>query len=365
MKRIFKSLLFIITLLISIYYYNVITNQYMDPFFTTSYGRGLEYKFNKLSSIDNNKVVFVGGSNVAFGIDSDIIERKLEVPVVNMALHASLSTYVIVEPVLPYLKKGDIMIISREFGGGDKLYGSSPKIANYFRFMPLRARLEVYKNLDAIAPILKNIIISSQENLKTLKFEKQYKYRLGPYSSNAFRNDNLLDKVIDFKMTNEQYNEIKRIDLNPISDSELLDYYRGVNEKLKRKGVSVYFSIPAIIDVRHTRKDMIRYYQKLSEDTGIPLLSTITYDYPRDKMFNTMYHLNKKGREDRSLNSSSEISKAIGSLSVNSDVSRKHVIYKNESEQQREISELNSFKLGDYNKESGIITFSNPEDKSV
>lgn len=33
------------------------------------------------------KVILVGGSNVAFGLDSEIIQHQLEVPVVNMGLH--------------------------------------------------------------------------------------------------------------------------------------------------------------------------------------------------------------------------------------------------------------------------------------
>ena len=47
-------------------------------------------KHQRLSSIQESKVVLVGGSNLPFGIKSPLIEEALGMPVVNMGLHAGL-----------------------------------------------------------------------------------------------------------------------------------------------------------------------------------------------------------------------------------------------------------------------------------
>ena len=47
-------------------------------------------KLHVLSATISPKVVLVGGSNLAFGIDSELISKSLGMPVVNMGLHAGL-----------------------------------------------------------------------------------------------------------------------------------------------------------------------------------------------------------------------------------------------------------------------------------
>jgi len=67
------------------------------------------------------KIILVGGSNLAFGIDSRLLQDSLHVNVVNMGLYAKLGLRYMLAQVKPYIRAGDIVIVVPEY---DQFYGS-------------------------------------------------------------------------------------------------------------------------------------------------------------------------------------------------------------------------------------------------
>ena len=67
------------------------------------------------------KIILVGGSNLAFGIDSRMMEDSLHVNVVNMGLYAKLGLRYMLAQVKPYIRRGDIVLIVPEY---DQFYGN-------------------------------------------------------------------------------------------------------------------------------------------------------------------------------------------------------------------------------------------------
>ena len=57
----------------------------------------LDEKYNRLMEIDEPKIIVVGGSSVAFGLESEIIEEYTGMPVVNFGLYAALGTKVMLD----------------------------------------------------------------------------------------------------------------------------------------------------------------------------------------------------------------------------------------------------------------------------
>ena len=72
-------------------------------------------KHHRLSTLGSPKVVLVGGSNLPFGIKSQIIEEALDKPVVDMGLHAGLGLNYILSEVEKDIHEGDIVIVSPEY----------------------------------------------------------------------------------------------------------------------------------------------------------------------------------------------------------------------------------------------------------
>lgn len=72
-------------------------------------------KHHRLSEVDSPKVLLVGGSNLSFGIMSQMIEDSLHLPVVNMGLHAGFGMRYILSEVKPHIQAGDRVIVSLEY----------------------------------------------------------------------------------------------------------------------------------------------------------------------------------------------------------------------------------------------------------
>jgi len=72
-------------------------------------------KFENLKTEKSPKIVLVGGSNLAFGMDSKTISEYYDMPVMNMGLHVGIGLRFLLEGIKPYIKKNDIIIIVPEY----------------------------------------------------------------------------------------------------------------------------------------------------------------------------------------------------------------------------------------------------------
>lgn len=72
-------------------------------------------KHKYAQSIQKPKIILAGGSNLAFGIASDSIEKKLNRPVVNLGLYVGFGLDFILQETLSEVKKGDLVILSIEY----------------------------------------------------------------------------------------------------------------------------------------------------------------------------------------------------------------------------------------------------------
>ena len=71
-------------------------------------------KYERLLAADSEKIVVVGGSSVAFGLDSKLMEEKTGIPVVNFGLYAALGTKLMLDLSLPHINEGDTVVIAPE-----------------------------------------------------------------------------------------------------------------------------------------------------------------------------------------------------------------------------------------------------------
>lgn len=71
-------------------------------------------KHARLDAARSPKIVFVGGSNLAYGLDSPSVERALGRQVANMGMNAYLGVNFVLEEVAAALKPGDTVVLSLE-----------------------------------------------------------------------------------------------------------------------------------------------------------------------------------------------------------------------------------------------------------
>ena len=105
-----KNIVFLLKLVAAIcllagYIYHVL------PQYENGYNASLIDKVERLESIDGPKIVLLGHSSLAFGIDSERIEEAFGMPVVNMGLHGGNGNAFHEEMAKYNVAQGDIYII--------------------------------------------------------------------------------------------------------------------------------------------------------------------------------------------------------------------------------------------------------------
>lgn len=104
------GILFAIVLFCCVIYFGLffafIPAQYSD-----NYNASLIDKVNRLETIDKPKIILVGNSNLAYGIDSQMIEEAIGMPVVNLGLHGGLGNKFLERIALLKINKDDLIII--------------------------------------------------------------------------------------------------------------------------------------------------------------------------------------------------------------------------------------------------------------
>lgn len=101
---------FVLNLLFVIYagfFFNIVPPQY-----TQNYQAAILDKMQRLSDIQEPKIILIGNSSVSFGIDSEMIEREFGMPVVNLGLHAGLGNKFLERMALGNISEGDIVIVA-------------------------------------------------------------------------------------------------------------------------------------------------------------------------------------------------------------------------------------------------------------
>ena len=108
------------------------------PQYTHEYNASFIDKMARLERIKEPKIVLVSNSNLAFGIQSDLIEDALGMPVVNLGLHGGLGNAFHERMPLFNLTKGDVIVIAHlDYNDNDTI--SDPELAlltveNYFHY---------------------------------------------------------------------------------------------------------------------------------------------------------------------------------------------------------------------------------------
>jgi len=260
-------------------------------------------KLHLLQTVPSPRIIIVGGSNVAFGIDSELMEKQLGIPVINDGLHVALGIAPLNE-IKPYIHPGDIIIISLEyynFTNSQSFFGEPQYLADWVEFSPRRI-WDIHEPYKQILPIY-TIMLQRKVN-------RQLNYFLYGFSYEATRNFYSGDQ---FNAHGDFIGHIGAANQLPfnIPDSEypinLIDeayiYLEDFNQFARSKGALVFYEAQAHRQTnceKTGRNQLIRFFNLIRQRTTIPLLTNLDQlCLPDNYFYDTPYHLNKQGREVR------------------------------------------------------------------
>lgn len=256
-------------------------------------------KRERLESLDGQRLVFLGGSNVAFGLDSRMIEQKTGMRVVNYGMHAGLGLKYLLDTAKPLLCQGDVVVVMPEYNhfyesscnGETGTMGMIPWYGKPKDFLDLntqqwhRMTVGFIKNLVQ-APINDFKMRRGKEDKKVFSYSRSGFNEYGDEISHW----NLPSDAV---MTKEGIGTATFQSLN----EKFIRYFIQWAEDLQARGCRVILMPPAVsadfmrISVTHVEK-----LASILKSQGHPFAAAPEeFMYPIDYMYNTYYHLNRKG----------------------------------------------------------------------
>lgn len=120
MKQTFK-ILFVLLLVAALPLSLLLTGLAMPSFYQDTYYAELAEMYHRLYETDGKKLVVLGGSNVAFGLDGALLERSLEemgysYTVCPFGLYAAVGTSAMLDLSADALGPGDVVVLAVEPG---------------------------------------------------------------------------------------------------------------------------------------------------------------------------------------------------------------------------------------------------------
>jgi hypothetical protein len=259
-------------------------------------------KANLLANTSAPRLIVFGGSNIAFGIDSEFMERELKIPVINDGLHVGLGVAPLLE-IKKYIQPGDIIIISLEyynFTDKTAFFGQPQYLADWIEFSP--NRIWDLEDPARQMPTLYTIMLQRKINrqVQNYLYGSSLNIIRGFYAGDQFNEHgdfigHLGENNTHFEIDDSIY------PVNNVEDG--YTFLNSFNQLALSKGAKVFYEAQAH---RQTNCDLTgmknikNFFTRLRNKTAIPLLTDLDQlCLPDDYFYDTPYHLNEQGRQVR------------------------------------------------------------------
>lgn len=253
-------------------------------------------KYARLRSFDDeNKIVIIGGSSVAFGINSPMIEQNLGIPAVNFGLYGPLGTAIMMDLTRGHIHEGDIVVLAPET--------DHQTMSMYFNGEGMWDCCDSdFTMLFKVRPHDWGEMLGSF----WVYAEKKYQFYLyGKPNPDGVYDHDSFDEYGDIIFTREKpvmeewYDTEVLVDLTPdIVDQDYIDYVNDYIDYCERQGASVYFSWPPMnaLAVQQDLDGILEYASFIRENFHCQIISNISdYIMAPGYFYDTNYHVTSPG----------------------------------------------------------------------
>lgn len=310
--------IFIIKILVGLLLFAAYVNSLL-PQYKQGYNASLIDKINRLESIEEPKIVLIGNSNLAFGIDSSLLEAEMGMPVVNMGLHSGVGDIFHEEMAKLNVTPGDIYIICHS--NYNKRYGDMEliwiTIENNFRLWRLLLFSDMKEMVKSLPVYLK----------KSLKLVSSGTGNQIPASIYARRSFNRWGDIDPFRRG--FYIKEDGLGFVPSIDNSTIERINELNVYLMSKGATLLVAGYPIRNSNITAKKLeeyIDFQETLKKKLDCPLISNyLDYMFDYRYFFDTNWHLTSEGAKLRTMQLISDLRYWIDSDSENFTRNSEHV----------------------------------------
>lgn len=263
---------------------------------------GLLDKHEMLERINGEKIIFIGGSNISFGLDSKKVIEKFSKPVVNMGVHANLGLEFTINDVKSYINKGDVVVLAPEYENfyTDDFYGMMELVSVLFDIDPSGRKLV---DLTQWRHLFKYIPTYSAKKIKNYIFspfeKKTSSSIISPYDRKSF--NEFGDTYIHWSLPNQSHLCSKKTNGSEKINTEVMTFLKNFKEYTEDRQAKLIILPPVIESQSYdSLTNVIDLINKSLSSNSIPYSAEpVRYKFSSDLFFNTYYHLNKKGVDKR------------------------------------------------------------------
>ena len=258
----------------------------------------LKYKYQRLNEIKAPKIVIVGGSAMAFGVDSDLIDQNFPgYDVVNMGMYAALGSRAVLDLSLSGIHKGDIVIFAPEqdpqtlslYFGADYCLQSCD---GAFYMLP-----RFFTSEDTAARILA-AIPGFAYNKAVFFFTGQTPDPDSVYKRSSFNEYGDIEVLLTDNVMPNGYDINTPINYTrDISNKDFFDYLNRFSKKVQDKGATFLFAYAPADKSAVEGGNPDDYHLFLSENLEFPIIGDPGNSVLDPKWFyDTNFHLNSYGK---------------------------------------------------------------------
>jgi hypothetical protein len=274
------------------------------PRASKTYVKITSLKNSLLANESSPRMIFIGGSNVGMGLNSQMIKDSLNINPINTGHTAGLGLRYMFNNTAQYIKEGDIVIAPLEyvhftrdydFCSDDLLGIVMDANRRYLRFLSFRQALNLMPGIPKY--IIAKIRPTSYFGIDT----DTMRYSMNRYNRYG-------DACAHWNQDNKQFEPYGRLDA---FNQQIIGKIKDFEKMVEQKGATFYITYPSYLEKSFREsEDIIALIQNELEQNFKVLGTPERYMMPDSLMFDTSYHPNKKGLDIRTARLIDDIRKA-------------------------------------------------------
>jgi hypothetical protein len=277
-------------------------------------------KNERLAALQSPKIVLVGGSNLAYGIDSPMIETATGCPVVNMGLNGFLGVRYMFAESRPHLEPGDFVVIAFEYdtfvssadGRPDALFGvakADPAALAHMNWdqrrmvletLPYIAQRKAIRLMGVAERVALNALAGREVRPDYFPGSSEEQIVGGVEQRSGFNANGDVVAHLDMELP---FAAFDGLDLTAIGlERQTIDETVSFVHDMEARGVHVLLSFtPTASDYYQQHEALIEdIYRRLAEGVPEAIRSRPSaFLFERAQFFDTVFHLRREARAAR------------------------------------------------------------------
>jgi hypothetical protein len=266
----------------------------------------LQDKILRLEQCPSNRLLVVGGSNVAFGIHSERIQESTGIETVNLGLHAALGLDFTLECVRQHCRAGDVVVLTPEYELliSDLQLGEEITINQMLAQWPEAVRyMDQTRDTSWKRFLDHDALWQSHEWVSRAYARITHRTKEGRiYERSSFNEYG--DVVAHYGRPTPAAIDTSRLEeIDPEWLEQAIEILNQFSQECSDQGVAVYLTYPPVPAEKYAASiDVIRQIrQTLETELKIPVLhAPDEFVFPLDNFFDSSYHLTQAAGEQRS-----------------------------------------------------------------